>query len=511
MIKIMIDFSSHKFNKIGSLAIDEDGKYYITKDIYIDAGPFKTAEEYYNALSLHRFHDFTKYHFRDNISAGNCPAIHLAFMFNNYMRIYTDCANYHSPFSLVYPGFGVHSIVLDKGNNIICVNNVENIMAAPMPIVTQLPRSHALDLPPLGRKIMFSRRNFESENGIPQYARFVKMFRAEEEQRNSLAPIANCMLSNGARLVEGLNKYSEMSINCSNEWVQNYKYMYHRRQTGKLFSESVAYTVLKFLLGKVGEKGVLKILTLDDDREPKVPAGASSLTGPYPEGGEIDDPEAEPESPQSLIVIRRKNIAAYLGLTEAQQQDVMHLHRALRMGSAPMISDTAAWEVLKTKLSMYDHDSVFQPMLVNQAADKPLFGKRSSSWMSNLFRSANKPLVSLQQPNPVKIARMRSLKKAFSSDTFRAPLPAPKTVNNIGRVPIPGRFPTTELETLGRDQTLLRADYAAGRDVTDESDSVVGGFAGLALDDDGETYHDAAVPQGERSHSAISDDMRPLL
>ena len=233
IIKIMTDLASHKFDKIGSLALDEDGQYYIGKDMNLDAGPFKTAEEYYNALSIHHFHDFTKYHFPDNVFADNCPALHLPFMFNNYMRIFTDCANDDGPFSLVYPGLGAHNIVLDSENNIVCVNDIDNIMAAPIPVVAQLPRIYVLNLPPPGLKPTASTQDVLYENKVMECARFVRMFKAEEERRDPLTPIANSMLSDGARLVEGLTHYGQMSINCSSEWVRSYLYMYYRRQAGK--------------------------------------------------------------------------------------------------------------------------------------------------------------------------------------------------------------------------------------------------------------------------------------
>ncbi|MCJ1434518.1 hypothetical protein MMC27_003887 [Xylographa pallens] len=494
LIKIMTDLASHKFDKIGSLALDKDGQYHIEKDMNLDAGPFKTAEEYYNALSIHHFHDFTKYHFRDNVSAEKCPALHLPFMFNNYMRIYTDCANDYGPFSLVYPGLGACNIVLDSENNIICVNDVDNIMAAPIPFVAQLPRIYVLNLPPPGLNTTASRQDVSYENRVTECARFVRMFKAEEERRDPLTPIANSMLSDGARLVEGLNEYGQMSMNCSSEWVQSYLYMYYRRQAGTADAKEFS-----------------KILVVHDDKEVETPADASSSTGPYFEREEFDELEAEPESPLSPIVPKRKHIATHLGLTEAQQEDIMHMHRALQMDSAQLVSDRTVGGNPQIKPSMYDHHSILQRSPIGEVVDKRLVRKESSSWLGNFLRSANKPLVSLQQPTPVKIARMRSLRKAFSSDSFRTTLAIPKALDKISLVPMPGRFPVTELEQSSREQTTCGARDTVGKGATDESDSVAGEVAGLALNDDGETYYDAAVMQGEHGDSGIYDEAQPLL
>ncbi|MCJ1380596.1 hypothetical protein MMC17_003704 [Xylographa soralifera] len=487
MIKMMVDLASHKFDKIGSLAIDDDGEYYIGKDMDIDAGPFKTAEEYYNALSIHHFHDFTKYHFRDNVSAGNCPALHLPFMFNNYMHMYTDCANDHGPFQLVYPGFGARNIVLDNENNIICVNDADNILAAPIPVIAQLPRIYVLNLPPPGLNTTESLQDFMYENVVPECARFVRMFKAEEERYDLLTPIANSMLSDCARLVEGLNEYGQMSINCSNEWVKSYLYMYYRRQAGT-----------------AGAKEFSEVLILDDQNV-ETAAGTSSSTGPYPGGEEIDELETEPESPLSPIVLKRKSIAAHLGLTEAEQEDVMRMYRVLQTPNEAMVENH------RIKPVMYDQHSVLPCPPVGEVVVEPLVRKESSSWLSNFLRSVNKPLVSLQQPTPIKIARMRSLRKAFPSDRFRTTLADPKSLDNIGLVPIPGRFLNTEPEKFGHDQTLWGADYAVGMGVADESHSVAGEVARLTLDDDDETYHDAAVMQDEHRDSGIYDEACPLL
>ncbi|MCJ1281038.1 hypothetical protein MMC26_000356 [Xylographa opegraphella] len=493
MMKVMVELASHKFDKIGSLAIDNDGQYYIGKDMDINAGPFETAEEYYDALSIHHFLDFTKYHFRHNVSAESCPSLHLPFMFNNYVRIYADCANNNRPFPLVYPGFGTHNIVLDRANKIICVNDVDNIMAAPILFAAQLPRTYSLNLPPPGREPIFSMPSLGLEEGLPQCARFVKMFRDEEERHDPLTPIANCMLSDSARLVEGLNSYGQMRIKCSNEWVRGYLYMYYHWQAGK-----------------ADAKEFFEVRFLEDDKEVENLGVASSSASPYPGVEAGDDLESEPGSPFLPIVPKRKHIASHLGLTEAQQEDIMHLHRALQMDSARLVPDRTVFGTPQTKSAMDDDRCIFQSLPVGEVVDDRS-SRKGSSWLSNFWRPASKPLVALQQPSPTKIARMRSLRKNFSSDSFRTTLTGSKTLDNVGLVSIPGRFPDSDYEQFGRDQNTVGAEHAVGNNVINESHNPLGGFAGLTLDDDNEIYHDAAVPQDGHRESGIYGDERPLL
>ena len=250
---------------------------------------------------------------------------------------------------------------------------------------------------------------------------------------------------------------------------------------------------------------------MNNNEEVEITAGASIPNGPYHGGEEIDELEAEPESPLSPLILKRKHIAAHLGLTEAQQDDVMHMHRALQMGPARVASDRMMLEKPQIKPSLYDYHSVLQQPPVDEIVDECLVRKGSSSRLSNFLRYANKPLVFLQQPMPAKIARMRSLRKAFSSDTFRTTFAGPKTLENIGLVPMPGPFPTTGPEQFGLHQTTHGADFAVGESMTNEPHSVVGEVAGLVLDDEGETCHDAESIQGEHRDSGISDEARPLL
>ncbi|MCJ1403129.1 hypothetical protein MMC11_006352 [Xylographa trunciseda] len=511
VIKMMIDLASHKFDKVGSLAIDEDGQYYIGKDMDIDAGPFRTAEGYYNALSIHHFHDFTKYHFRDNALAENCPAVHLPFMFNNYMRIYTDCANDYGPFPLVHAGFGERNIVLDSEGNIICVNDVDNIMAAPIPVVAQLPQICVLNSPPPGLNITNSSRSIVYDNTLPECTRFVKMFKAEEERHNPLTPIANSMLSDAARLMEGLNAYGQMSIRCGNEWVRSFLYMYYRSQDGKAFFGPHADTKAKMYPGNMDAKEFSDGLKLDDDKEIEAEAGRSSFTSPYPGGKESDELDTEPVSPISPNVPKRKHIAAHLGLTEAEQEDVMRLHRALLIDRAQLIPNKTAVVNPQTKSSMYDHQFVLLRPPVGEAVDERLIRTKSSSRLSDFLRSANRSVVSLQQPIPIKLARMRSIRRAFSATSFRTALGVPKTDEHIGLALLPARFSSPDPEQFRHDQTAYGMNVSEGKSVTDESRSVTEDAARMALDDDGDVYHDAATVQEEHRDSGVYDEAHPLL
>ena len=189
----------------------------------------------------------------------------------------------------------------------------------------------------------------------------------------------------------------------------------------------------------------------------------------------------------------------------------MYMHRVLQIDPTQLVADRTVFGSPQIRHSMYDHSSILQRPPIDEVVDEPLVRKGSSSWLSSFLRPANKPIVSLQQPTPVKIARMRFLRKAFSSDSFRTTLAVPKALDKIGLVAIPGRFPVTEPEQSGHEQTTWAARDALGKGVTDQSDSVTGEVAGLALNDDEETYYDAAVMQGEHGDSGIYDEAQPLL
>ncbi|MCJ1244681.1 hypothetical protein MMC30_001880 [Trapelia coarctata] len=242
MIEIMLELASHKFDRIGSLVRDESGDFAIGKDMETNQGPFTTAGEYYAAFSTQYFHLFADHDFENNLDAERCSGLHLPFMFNSFMQIFTDCANDHGPFSLTNTDLGDHNIILDAECNIVGLIDCDNIIAAPIHVVAQIPSISGTDIPPPGLATRNPYATLTYEDGAIGSAWFAGEFKAAEGRRDQNTPISDAMLSDPARLFEGLCHYGHKQIDMTNEWARSYMYIYYRRLRGgagaRVFSEA---------------------------------------------------------------------------------------------------------------------------------------------------------------------------------------------------------------------------------------------------------------------------------
>ena len=509
LAKMMIDLASHKFDQIGSLRIDAEGQFSIGKDMSIDAGPFKTAEDYYSALAIHHFHDFTKYHFLDNISAEGYPALYLPFMFNNYMRMYTESASDHGPFSLVYPGLGVHSLVLDTERNVVCVNDVDNIIAAPLHVVAQMPSSCVLNSPLPGLITTNQERAFMYEEGIPECTRFAEIFKDEERRYDPLTPISNAMQSDAARLVEGLNKYSEMNIECCNEWIRSYLYMYYRRQGGNSLFQDLGRYWTNILLGEAVAKKFSEAVLQDEDKTTEREIGGSGPNDPYSEDEDGDKLDIEPESPLTPIVLKRKPINALLGLNEDEQADITRVNSVLEIDEERRAKE--AIDSMRLKLSQMDLSSTKLRPSVREVLDERLVSKDLSSLSKDFPKSTNKPPQPFQQPMSSNAARMVGKVLGREGDSIRTTYGDAKAFERFRLMFTPYRSPNLEREGLSHGDPTQKVDDTMSRSVTDTSNNATGGIARPSLDNDGEAYENTSVVQEEHRDSGLYDETHPLL
>ena len=229
---IIIELATHKFNKIGSLILDDSGDFAIGTDIETDKGPFNTALEFYNTISKHRFRSTTEHVFYDNLEAEQCKeSLYLPFLFNNLMPIFTDCADDHGPFSLTNPDLGFHNILLDGNLNIVGMIDCDMVLAAPIHVVAQVSHLAKLERPPPGLRTRDERGREGYEKGIEQFVKFVEMLKTVEERFECGNAISEAFVSDAAALYRGLNdyRYEEPGLGT---WHQSYLYMYYHKIKG---------------------------------------------------------------------------------------------------------------------------------------------------------------------------------------------------------------------------------------------------------------------------------------
>ncbi|KAL9115761.1 MAG: hypothetical protein Q9227_000129 [Pyrenula ochraceoflavens] len=141
MAEYQVELASLTFQKIGALFDDEKGDTVIGKDIWINRGPFDTAQEFYTALSTAS---------QLNVMNGIKTSVDLQLKnqnrgfllpsyFNMLMPRISESHNDIGPFRLANLDFGLHNLLVDENFRITGIIDLDGIIAAPLPVVAQFP------------------------------------------------------------------------------------------------------------------------------------------------------------------------------------------------------------------------------------------------------------------------------------------------------------------------------------------------------------------------------------
>lgn len=254
---IVVDLATHKFDRIGALCINETGEFEIGRDIETGGGPYHTAQEYYNAVSKHRFQFYANRYFLTNLDAKRDAGLHLPSLFNQMMDILTDCAGDHGPFSLTNTDIGFHNILLDGALRIVGMIDCDTVKAAPIHVVAQYPDFSDMIIPrpglvtkkPMAQKVL--------AEGTIMFGKFLNMIADAERRTGEENPLAIAMDSDGARLFEGLQCYMGHQNWVNIEWIESYWYMYYRALRGQRYLP-VLHGKLIFKLRAFRSRGILR-------------------------------------------------------------------------------------------------------------------------------------------------------------------------------------------------------------------------------------------------------------
>lgn len=234
LANMMVEMASCKFDRIGSIFANEDGDFEIGPLVETDGGPYKTAQEYYQAISMRRFHVYADRYFTSNKEARRDPGLFLPFIFNNLIRMFTNSAEDRGPFGLTNMDFGPHNVLVDEKLNIVGLIDCDGIVAAPIHVVAQVPIAGCLGVAIPGYKPTNPVRIETHETDALWLDRFVPMVADAEKKVGKETPIADAMISDAAKLVYGLNDYQGLRDWLNVTWLCGYSYLYYQRIGGEL-------------------------------------------------------------------------------------------------------------------------------------------------------------------------------------------------------------------------------------------------------------------------------------
>ena len=207
MADIIVALALCKFDRIGSLFLKPQGGFEIGRDAETDYGPFATAQDYYNRLSLHRFSRYAERHFLSGNNAEDDASLQLPFMFHNLMPILNTCVAGTEAFPLTIKDFSFHSVLIDAQFKIVGILGLDSIISAPIYVVAQVPDLSGICVPIPGLVMNDEKLKQAWDNGVARFNRFRSMIANAEKSIGVRTPITDAMASDGARLVYGFNTY----------------------------------------------------------------------------------------------------------------------------------------------------------------------------------------------------------------------------------------------------------------------------------------------------------------
>jgi hypothetical protein len=242
MADMFVELAQCKFKQIGSIFQDPDTReFYVGADLETGKA-FETAQEYYQTLGLHRFRYYSKTYLLNNLAVQLNKGMALPLVFNNLISIFASPENDNGEFRLTNRDFGFHNILVDETFTIRGIIDCDSIKAAPIDVVAQYPLMSEMERRPPGYKTTWPPRLRTYGFGEAQASEFRQYVREAEQRlctsKRNETPLADAMESDGARFVEGIDKYCTWQARCHEDWSRAYWYMYYRRIRGKLVQDT---------------------------------------------------------------------------------------------------------------------------------------------------------------------------------------------------------------------------------------------------------------------------------
>ena len=235
---IQAELSSHKFDQIGSLYLDEETQeFFIGSEIETGKGPWGSSMDYFNDLVNHSLKRCAA-NAEPQVTSG--ASFTLPVLFKELISTYGH-VSCQGPFSLTSRNLGAHNILVNDDFKVVSVFGFDAVMAAPMEAVAQYPQILGLDRQLHGRAEAFvsaieymnrSKPRVEEYQGFVRGAeiRFKRSGGSSRRDTNE-TPVLNTILSDAATLFQGLRQYAWHQKAVNDRWMDHYLTLLRKRLT----------------------------------------------------------------------------------------------------------------------------------------------------------------------------------------------------------------------------------------------------------------------------------------
>lgn len=235
---IQAELSSHKFDQIGSLYLDEKTQeFFIGSEIETGKGPWASSMDYFEDLV---YHSLEKCEASPEPEVKSGASFTLPVLFKELISSYGHI-NCQGPFSLTSRNLGPHNIIVNDDFKIVGVFGLDAVIAAPMEAVAQYPQILGLDRQIGGPGEVIVSGIELMNRSMPRVEEYQGFVRGAEIQFNRKVrssrgdtketPILNMILSDAASLFQGLRQYAWHQKAVNDKWMDHYLILLRKRLT----------------------------------------------------------------------------------------------------------------------------------------------------------------------------------------------------------------------------------------------------------------------------------------
>lgn len=224
MAAIQVKLAGLTFDRIGSLRQDQGtGEFSMGSEIVTGEGPWETPGEFYSALAHHR---------RKVAEREAEPEVQEKESFSLPSKVPELMKRLQTrtggPYGLANRDLGAHNALVDTDFNIVGLIDFDGVIAAPVEVIAQPPCFMDLERAAPGHvetRPLAIERIERTKHLLPEYvgylrdaARDIKLSTGDQSE----AELADAMMSDGAKVVQGLEEYGMHSDLVNDRWMLAY-------------------------------------------------------------------------------------------------------------------------------------------------------------------------------------------------------------------------------------------------------------------------------------------------
>ena len=246
MAHIQVTLASCTFPTIGTITEPSLNEFAITAEYETGKVPFATSHDYYTAVADTRYFDYLSELVEPSLATHSIEETQTRFLplvFSSQIRTYPNSSG---PFGLANMDLGFHNLLVNERLDVVGMIDCDYIFPAPKEMVARIPEYSGIEARVPGMAPHSSEPTYRemAEQRFEVYVQLIE----EEEKKLGLTNVklddgneegiknptlAEVMVSEPARMVQGLAEFVHHDVLSMTNWMRSFHYMHVKWEKGK--------------------------------------------------------------------------------------------------------------------------------------------------------------------------------------------------------------------------------------------------------------------------------------